>query len=159
MCPDFTYPSSAVSSNPSVGIAGQVAPTSATEIAGVGPDGNLHPIATDNTGIVQVSDTSTTPKHVIVDSSALPTGASTLAAQNTGNSNLSTIATATASLNLRTAGAFVPTAFDESAITYISSGNGTGQIGTVTYKLLGSQVKLLTLTYDSSNRLTDVVAT
>jgi len=46
--------------------------------------------------------------------------------------------------------------YDEIVLTYISSGNGTGQIGTVTYKLATVTVALLTLTYDGSNRLIDV---
>ena len=46
--------------------------------------------------------------------------------------------------------------YDDISLTYVASGNGTGQIGTVTYKLGGTQVALLTLTYDSSNRLIDV---
>lgn len=164
---EYTYPSSAISSNPSVGTGGAPAPTSATEVAGVGPDGNLHPISTDNAGVVQVSDTSTTPKHVIVDSSALPTGAATAANQATEIASLSTIATNTtgvataanqASVLARLSGSLVPAAFNEIDLTYISSGNGTGQVGTAIYKLAGSTIKTLTLSYDSSNRLSTVVA-
>lgn len=155
------YPPSAGATNPSIGANGSTAPTSSTEVGGVGPDGNLHPLSTDNSGVLNVNISSEpgAPFHVIVDSSALPTGASTLAAQNTGNSSLSSIATAAAGLNLRTAGSLTPVAFDEVALTYVPTGNGAGQIATATYKLLGTQVKLLTLTYDSSNRVTDVVAT
>lgn len=169
MAQEFTYPSSAVSSNPSVGIAGSPAPTSATEVAGVGPDGNLHPISTDNSGVTNVNivNDSAAPFHVIVDSSALPTGASTSANQATEIASLSTIATNTtgsataanqATMLTRLSGALVPTAYNEIDLTYITSGNGTGQVGTAVYKLTGSTVKTLTLTYDASNRLSTVVA-
>jgi hypothetical protein len=78
----------------------------------------------------------------------LPTGAATSANQST-EINL---------LTSRLTGSLVPTAFNEVDLTYIVSGNGAGQIGTAVYKLASSTVKTLTLTYDSSNRLSTVVA-
>lgn len=51
----FYPPSGGSSTNPSVGTNGQTAPTSSTEVAGVGPDGNLHPLSTDNTGKLNVN--------------------------------------------------------------------------------------------------------
>ena len=56
-------------------------------------------------------------------------------------------------------GSLVPQPYDEIVLTYIPSGNGAGQIGTVTYKLATVFVALLTLTYDGSNRLIDVTRT
>lgn len=53
-------------------------------------------------------------------------------------------------------GSLAPPQFDEIALTYITSGNGTGSIGTVVYKLASAVVATLTLIYDSSNRLIDV---
>ena len=47
--------------------------------------------------------------------------------------------------------------FNEIGLSYIIAGNGTGQIGTVTYKQSGTTVATLTLTYDTSNRLIDVL--
>ena len=50
----------------------------------------------------------------------------------------------------------VPEAYDYISLTYISSGNGAGEIETVTYKMGGSggtSVATLTLTYDASNRI------
>lgn len=47
--------------------------------------------------------------------------------------------------------------YDEVDLSYIVAGNGTGQVGTVVYKLASSTVATLTLTYDSSNRLTNVI--
>lgn len=72
----------------------------------------------------------------------LPTGASTEATL--------------AALSAKTGAGFVPNKFDETVITYVGA---TTAISTVTYKLLGSTVALLTLTYDGSNRLIDVVKT
>lgn len=85
------------SANASVGTNGAIAPTSSTEVAGVNPSGNLQPLQTDASGnlLVNLNAESGAPLHVIVDSSALPTGAATSANQVTGNSSLSTIATNT----------------------------------------------------------------
>lgn len=155
------YPASAsAGANPSVGTAGAPAPGSATEVAGVGPDGNLHPLSTDNSGVLNVNISSEpgAPFHVIVDSSALPTGAATAANQTSEISQLSTIATATAALNQRTAGSLTPVAYDEIDLTYVPSGNGAGQIQTASFRLVGTLVKTITLTYDASNRIATVVA-
>lgn len=56
-------------------------------------------------------------------------------------------------------GSLVPDAYDDIVLTYITVGNGTGQIGTVVYKNVGVQIALLTLSYDSSNRLIEVQRT
>jgi hypothetical protein len=50
----------------------------------------------------------------------------------------------------------VPEAYDYIALTYVTSGDGIGEIETVTYKTggaSGTTVATLTLTYDSSNNL------
>lgn len=76
------YPPVTVSStNPSIGTNGAAAPTSSTEVGGIGPDGNLHAISTDNSGV----------QNVNVSSSALPTGGATAANQVTGNNSLASI--------------------------------------------------------------------
>jgi hypothetical protein len=46
----YVYPPSSASANASVGTTGATAPTSATEIAGVNPAGNLQPVAVDSNG-------------------------------------------------------------------------------------------------------------
>lgn len=46
--------------------------------------------------------------------------------------------------------------YDQVSLAYISSGNGVGEIGTVIYKKDSTPVAVLSLTYDSQNRLTDV---
>jgi hypothetical protein len=39
------------------------------------------------------------------------------------------------------------------AVTYVAAGNGAGEIETVTYTLPDGSTKLLTLTYNSDNKL------
>lgn len=56
------------------------------------------------------------------------------------------------------ASSFVPTAFDEVAITYVTVGSGIGQVETAVFKLATVTVKTLTLSYDGSDRLSGVVA-
>ena len=56
-------------------------------------------------------------------------------------------------------GALVPEEFDYIGLTYVSGGNGDGEIETVIYKTGGSggtTVGTLTLGYDGSNRLSSV---
>lgn len=43
------------STNPSIGTNGSTAPTSSTEVGGIGPDGHLHALSTDNTGALNVN--------------------------------------------------------------------------------------------------------
>lgn len=119
---------------------GDPAPAFSTQVGGVGPDGNLHPVVTDNSGVLSVN----------VLTAPAPVGSATAANQVLEISALN-------ALNARTAGALVPTAFDEIDLVYVPSGNGTGQVGTATYKLSSSTVATLTLTYDGSNRLSSVV--
>lgn len=47
----------------------------------------------------------------------------------------------------------IPFEYDEFEITYIESGNGEGEIGTITYKKSGDTVGVVTLTYDSDHRI------
>jgi hypothetical protein len=53
-------------------------------------------------------------------------------------------------------GTLVPDKYDSIALTYIPSGNGAGQVGTVTYSLASAPIATLTLTYDASNRVINV---
>ena len=53
----------------------------------------------------------------------------------------------------------VPEAYDYIALTYVSAGNGVGEVETVVYKTGGSggtTVATLTLTYDSDNNVSSV---
>jgi len=58
--------------------------------------------------------------------------------------------------SLKSASAFINNPFDEAVITYVGA---TTNIATVTYKLASVTVNTLTLSYDGSNRLIDVVKT
>lgn len=70
---------------------GQPVPADAVYIAGEDPSGNLHGIQTDASGNLITTPATGSQTHVIVDSSALPAGASTSALQTTGNTSLSSI--------------------------------------------------------------------
>lgn len=89
------YPPSGGSSsaNASVGLNGVTAPTSSTEVAGVNPSGNLQPLQTDASGNLLTLTTPATGsvQHVIVDSSALPTGAATQTTLATVSTTLGSI--------------------------------------------------------------------
>lgn len=54
-------------------------------------------------------------------------------------------------------GTLVPEQYDEVTLTYVAAGNGVGEIETVTYSLEGSDIVTLTLSYDGSNRLINVI--
>ena len=71
---------------------------------------------------------------------------------------LDAVLTQVEQLNARTGGSLAPVEQDEIVLTYVPSGNGVGEIQTVTYKLATVTVKTLTLSYDGSNRLSGVVA-
>ncbi len=187
----------AVINNPANGVPGQPAPPDATQVGGVDPSGNLQALHLDNAGnlLVSLAAEPGAPVHVIVDSSALPTGAATEAKQDDQITQETAIATSVASLdsktvtvdtdnvtvvatalapdastettalaikadlddlNARLAGGFVPALFDEADIAYVGAST---DIDTVTYKLAGSTVAVLTMTYDGSDRLTKVVKT
>ena len=77
---------------------------------------------------------------------------------STGFSTTTTLDAGTYSLTQITEGLSIPK-YDYIALTYISAGNGTGEIGTITYKqggASGETVATLTLGYDGSTRLISV---
>lgn len=88
---NFFYPSSSASANPSVGSNGVTAPTSSTEVAGINPSGNLQPLQTDASGALITVPATGSVQHVIVDSSALPTGAATQTTLATVSTTLGSI--------------------------------------------------------------------
>lgn len=53
-------------------------------------------------------------------------------------------------------GNLVPDEYDNIALTYVAAGPGAGEIQTVTYTLNGNPVAVLTMSYDGSDRLTNV---
>jgi len=84
--------------NPSIGTNGVTSPTSSTLVAGQNPTGLQQPLQTDAAGALITTPSATGVQHVIVDSSALPTGASTSALQTSGNASLTSIDTKTPAL-------------------------------------------------------------
>lgn len=174
MAQNYSYPSSSQVTISGIGDpTGIAVPGNAVFVAGEDPAGNLRAIHVDSNGDIITSPSTSastvtvvqptgTNLHAVIDASALPIGAATSALQTTGNASLSSISSSTtaisASLTAKLSGSLVPTAFDEVDLTYITSGNGTGQIGVAEYKLATVLVKTLTLTYDASNRLSTVVA-
>ncbi len=59
-----------------------------------------------------------------------------------------------------TLNSFITKPYDYIALTYVASGNGAGEIETATYKTGGSggdTVAVLTLTYNSDNKISSVV--
>jgi len=50
-----------------------------------------------------------------------------------------------------------PVEHDELVLTYVAAGNGAGEVETVTYKLATVTQATLTLTYDTSDRVINVV--
>ena len=78
-----------------------------------------------------------------------------------GNVDLATGDIATEN-TLKAVAGFVILPFDYLSLTYVASGNGAGEVETVIYKTGGSAgttVATLTLTYDSSNRVSTVTKT
>lgn len=77
---------------------------------------------------------------------------------STGLSTTTALDAGTYSLTQITEGLSIPK-YDYISLTYVASGNGTGEIQTVTYKQGGSggqTVATLTLGYDASNRLNTI---
>lgn len=63
------------------------------------------------------------------------------------------------SLVFKNVSGLVTQAYDYIALTYVPSGNGAGEIQTVTYKIGGASgavVATITLSYDSSNKLSGI---
>lgn len=98
------YPASTSGINPSIGTNGAAIPTSSTLVAGEDPSLNLKPLQVDASGnlLVSLAAEPGAPIHVIVDSSALPSGAATLAEQALQLTQETNIATSTASLDSKT---------------------------------------------------------
>lgn len=84
-------PSASAGSNASVGANGATAPTSSTEVAGINPSGDLQPLQTNAAGSLITTSDPAVIQHVIVDSSALPTGAATQTTLSTVSTTLGSI--------------------------------------------------------------------
>lgn len=53
----------------------------------------------------------------------------------------------------------IPNDYDDIQLTYVTAGNGVGEIETITYLKDGSNVAILTLSYNGDNKLTRVQRT
>lgn len=60
------------------------------------------------------------------------------------------------SINTSILNTLITTEYDEINLTYVSAGNGVGEIETVTYKKDSITVSVLTLGYDGNNKLASV---
>lgn len=60
-------------------------------------------------------------------------------------------------LRVLSSSSLVTESFDEINYSYLTSGNGSGKVGMMLYKLSGSTVASIQFTYDSSNRISSVV--
>jgi len=54
-------------------------------------------------------------------------------------------------------GSLVPQQYDQISLTYVTVGNGIGEIETVEYRFEGNLVATLTLSYDGNDKLSDVI--
>lgn len=129
---NYVYPASSQVTVSGIGTPNNAAiPNSSVLIAGESPAGNQTVVQTDSAGNLIVSPLASsstvtvvqptgTNLHAVIDSSALPTGASTSALQTSGNASLSTIATNTTGVStaaLQTSG--------NSSLTSIATSTGT----------------------------------
>jgi len=55
--------------------------------------------------------------------------------------------------------ALVPEIYDSISLTYVTAGNGIGEIETVTYKLAAATQAVLTISYDANDNVSSVVKT
>lgn len=151
-------------------------PTTTVVVGGEDASGNVTPFQFEADGDLKVA----------ITGSALPAGAATEAKQDdiiaelvdvnteldsqtaeliAANASLDAIEASTASIDTavlaRLSGSLVPAAYDYIGLTYVTVGNGIGQVETAVYKLGGSggtTVKTLTLSYDANDKLSAVEA-
>lgn len=72
------------------------------------------------------------------------------------NSKLGNIETELSDFAAKTAAGLVPEEFDELNISYVTSGNGVGEIYEVEYRNNGGLVITLRMTYDANDKLSNV---
>lgn len=61
---------------------------------------------------------------------------------------------ATGAIATTSAGSFNVPSYDSFDVAYVASGNGAGEIETITYKQGGTTVATVTFTYNSDNKVT-----
>lgn len=124
----------------------------AVPVSGPITDAQLRASAVPVSGPLTDTQLRATAVPVSLASAPLPSGAATEA-------TLSAVQTAVDALNARLAGSLSPVEYDEQVISYVTSGNGIGEIFQIVYKLAMVTVLTVTLSYDGSNRLTGTAAT
>jgi hypothetical protein len=95
---------------------------------------------------------------IVVEAVVTGAGSVTFGVYGTTNDN----AGALTDLLEKSESGLVTEKFDYISLTYVASGNGEGEVETATYKdggAGGTQVALLTITYDSSDRVSTVTKT
>lgn len=106
--------------------------------------------------------TETTLALVAVDTGDIATSVAAIEADGAKEAKQDDTINAIDDLAAKSAGALVPEPFDFVALTYVAAGNGMGEVETATYKAGGSggaTVALLTLAYNSDNKLVSVTRT
>lgn len=114
-----TISGSVTASNASIGLTGSAVPTSATLIAGKDGSGNLK-APTISSGGAMLTDGTATTQPISASALPLPSGASTLAAQTTGNSSLSSIDSKTPALGQALAASSVPVVLTAAQLTTLT---------------------------------------
>lgn len=155
---NFNYPSSSDVTITGIGNpTGSPVPADAIYIAGENPSGNLTGIQTDSSGNLIVVPATGSVQHVIVDSSALPAGASTSALQTSGNASLTSIDSKTPALGQALDVASVPvvlTAAQLSTLTPLTSVTVTQATGTNLHAVIDSGTITLSGTSPVSGTVT-----
>lgn len=105
---------------------------------------------------VPVSGTVSTGGLTDAELRATPVPVSGTVTSNIGTTGGLALEATLGAFSAKSAAGFVPEAFDETVLTYVGA---TTRIDTVEYKLAGSTVATLTLSYDGSDRLDGVVKT
>lgn len=144
---------------------GAPAPNNSVVVGGETDSGNVTPFRFEDDGDLKVA----------ITGSVLPSGAATEAKQDdqiteavAANALLTSIDGKVATeakqdslialVTARLAGSLAPVAFDEVDLTYVTVGNGIGQVETAVYSLASTPVKTLTFTYDANDQLSNVIA-
>lgn len=124
----------------------------AVPVSGPLTDAELRATAVPVSGPLTDAQLRATAVPVSAAALPLPAGAATQA-------TLANIQTAVDALNARLAGSFAPEEFDYTIQTYVTSGNGIGEIASIVYKLGGAggtTVATLAMAYDANNKLSTV---
>lgn len=107
-----------------------------------------------DTGSIAASATA-----IEADTGAIATSVASIDTKVATEPTVASIDSTLDAMNLKLAGSLVPFAHDYIGLTYVTVGNGIGEISTATYKVGGSggtTVATLTLAYDVNNKLSSV---